>query len=200
VRDPAMMSLAGIADAIRARKLSSVEATQALLGRIEKCQPLINAYVRVNGDAALQAAKAADAALAASGPRGPLHGVYPALLGRFDRTGRQRGRQQHRKPSLYDVRGKASMADAKAEETSEAVCPNSRVHALQRPPQHLRPHIDAQRDLQLRTFGRQMRRESVKTRLKVPLDGALGSLLKNGVYPVFGGWTHRLGVGAEPTV
>ncbi len=73
--DPALLSLADAADAIRARRLSSVEATQALLARIDKWQPLLNAFVRLDKDAALQAARDADAELAASGPRGPLHGV-----------------------------------------------------------------------------------------------------------------------------
>jgi aspartyl-tRNA(Asn)/glutamyl-tRNA(Gln) amidotransferase subunit A len=75
VSDPALLSLADAADAIRARKLSSVEATQALLARIDKWQPVLNAFVRLDKDAALQAARDADAELAASGPRGPLHGV-----------------------------------------------------------------------------------------------------------------------------
>jgi len=75
VSDPALLSLADAADAIRARRLSSVEATQALLARIDKWQPLLNAFVRLDKDAALQAARNADAELAASGPKGPLHGV-----------------------------------------------------------------------------------------------------------------------------
>jgi aspartyl-tRNA(Asn)/glutamyl-tRNA(Gln) amidotransferase subunit A len=75
VSDPALLSLADAADAIRARRLSSVEATQALLARIDKWQPLLNAFVRVDKDAALQAARDADAELAASGPKGSLHGV-----------------------------------------------------------------------------------------------------------------------------
>ena len=70
-----MMSLAEAAAAIRARKLSSVEATQALLARIEQWQPVLNAFVRIDADEALETAKASDAALAKSGPKGPLHGV-----------------------------------------------------------------------------------------------------------------------------
>ncbi len=73
--DPALLSLADAAAAIRTRKLSSVEATQALLGRIERWQPVLNAFVRINADDAMLAAKASDAALASSGPKGPLHGV-----------------------------------------------------------------------------------------------------------------------------
>ena len=73
--DPAMLSLAQAAEAIRARKLSSVEATRALLKRIGTWQPKLNAFVRIDADEALRAAKAADDALAKSGPKGPLHGV-----------------------------------------------------------------------------------------------------------------------------
>lgn len=75
VSDPALLSLSDVAAQIRDRKLSSVEATQALLSRIEKWQPKLNAFVRIEADEALQAAKAADAELATSGPKGSLHGV-----------------------------------------------------------------------------------------------------------------------------
>jgi aspartyl-tRNA(Asn)/glutamyl-tRNA(Gln) amidotransferase subunit A len=75
VSDPALLSLAEAAEAIRTRKLSSVEATQALLARIAEWQPALNAFVRLDADEALQSARAADAALTKSGPKGPLHGV-----------------------------------------------------------------------------------------------------------------------------
>ena len=89
--DPALMTLAGVADAIRARKISSVEATQALLARIDKWQPLLNAFVRINADEALQAAKAADSELAKSGPKGPLHGVPLAHKDMYYIAGEQAG-------------------------------------------------------------------------------------------------------------
>ena len=73
--DPAQLSLTQVAAAIRRRKLSSVELTRALLARIERWQPALNAFVRVEADEALAAAKAADRALARRGPKGPLHGV-----------------------------------------------------------------------------------------------------------------------------
>jgi aspartyl-tRNA(Asn)/glutamyl-tRNA(Gln) amidotransferase subunit A len=75
VSDPALLSLGDVAAQIRDRKLSSVEATQALLSRIEKWQPKLNAFVQIEGEEALQAATAADAELARSGPKGLLHGV-----------------------------------------------------------------------------------------------------------------------------
>jgi aspartyl-tRNA(Asn)/glutamyl-tRNA(Gln) amidotransferase subunit A len=75
VKDPAELTLKEVAAAIRGRKLSSVELTRSLLARIERWQPALNAFVRVEADDALAAAKAADRTLARRGPKGPLHGV-----------------------------------------------------------------------------------------------------------------------------
>jgi aspartyl-tRNA(Asn)/glutamyl-tRNA(Gln) amidotransferase subunit A len=75
VSDPAEMTLKELAGAIRRRKVSSLEATRALLARIEKWQPALNAYASVEAESALKAAKAADRALAAGKGKGPLHGV-----------------------------------------------------------------------------------------------------------------------------
>jgi aspartyl-tRNA(Asn)/glutamyl-tRNA(Gln) amidotransferase subunit A len=75
VTDPATLSLKAAASAIRRGKVSSLELTKALLKRIEAWQPVINAFVRVEADAAIRAAKAADRALARGNAKGPLHGV-----------------------------------------------------------------------------------------------------------------------------
>jgi aspartyl-tRNA(Asn)/glutamyl-tRNA(Gln) amidotransferase subunit A len=72
--DPALLTLTESAAAIRARALSSVELTTALLKRIEAWQPKINAFVRTDDDA-LQKARDHDAALARGETKGPLHGV-----------------------------------------------------------------------------------------------------------------------------
>ncbi len=73
--DPAELTLKEVAATIRRRKLSSVELTRSLLARIERWQPALNAFVRVEAEEALAAAKAADRMLARRGPKGPLHGV-----------------------------------------------------------------------------------------------------------------------------
>jgi aspartyl-tRNA(Asn)/glutamyl-tRNA(Gln) amidotransferase subunit A len=75
VSDPTLLSLTEVATQIRERKLSSVEVTQALLSRISHWQPKLNAFVRIEAEEALAAAKEADAELARSGPKGALHGV-----------------------------------------------------------------------------------------------------------------------------
>ena len=74
MKDLAQLTLKEVAAAIRRRKLSSVELTRSLLERIARWQPALNAFVRVEAEDALAAAKAADRALAPRG-EGPLHGV-----------------------------------------------------------------------------------------------------------------------------
>jgi len=63
-----------LSEALRARKVSSVELAQETLARIAAAQPSLNAFVTVDADAALEAARAADAALA-RGDAGPLAGI-----------------------------------------------------------------------------------------------------------------------------
>ena len=67
-------SAAQMAEAIRARQVSSAELVEACLRRIEAVNPLINAVVQV-ADSALSEARRADDELRRGRPRGPLHGV-----------------------------------------------------------------------------------------------------------------------------
>jgi aspartyl-tRNA(Asn)/glutamyl-tRNA(Gln) amidotransferase subunit A len=60
---------------IRSKALSPVEVTRAVLERIEQANPKINAFVTVTGDAALAAARAAEAAVMKGERLGPLHGI-----------------------------------------------------------------------------------------------------------------------------
>jgi Asp-tRNA(Asn)/Glu-tRNA(Gln) amidotransferase A subunit family amidase len=64
-----------LAAAIRARTLSPVEVTRAILERIEAVNPRVNAYCTVVAEAALAQARRAEAAVMHGESLGPLHGV-----------------------------------------------------------------------------------------------------------------------------
>lgn len=64
-----------LAALIRRREVSPVEAVDAVLARIERLEPTVNAFVTVTAEPARAAARAAEAAVRAGGPLGPLHGV-----------------------------------------------------------------------------------------------------------------------------
>src|SRR5512134_4034703 len=73
--DAAFLSAREMAARIRDGILSSEEAVHHVLARIERAQPSLNAFVTVCADAALDAARRADAARARGERLGPLHGV-----------------------------------------------------------------------------------------------------------------------------
>ena len=81
------LTLGEIAAAIAAREVSSREATEACISRIEQHGETLHCIARIDPDAALGAANAADRALAKDGPRGPLHGVPLAHKDMFYRAG-----------------------------------------------------------------------------------------------------------------
>jgi aspartyl-tRNA(Asn)/glutamyl-tRNA(Gln) amidotransferase subunit A len=66
--------VAQFSEGLRRKEFSSVELTRLFLERIEASQPTLNAFISVTRDEALQAAQAADRALA-SGTAAPLTGV-----------------------------------------------------------------------------------------------------------------------------
>jgi aspartyl-tRNA(Asn)/glutamyl-tRNA(Gln) amidotransferase subunit A len=67
-------SVAALARALRARRISSVELTQSLLERIARLDPALNAFITVDAERARADAKSADAALT-DGTGGPLTGI-----------------------------------------------------------------------------------------------------------------------------
>jgi aspartyl-tRNA(Asn)/glutamyl-tRNA(Gln) amidotransferase subunit A len=81
-------SAGALSAAIRAKKISSVEATESALKRLEAAHERCNAVVAFEHDEAMAAAKAADEALAAGRDLGPLHGVPLAHKDMFDRIGK----------------------------------------------------------------------------------------------------------------
>jgi aspartyl-tRNA(Asn)/glutamyl-tRNA(Gln) amidotransferase subunit A len=64
-----------LADAIRAKNVSAVEVTTAVLDRINRLEPKLNAFAYLAADEALDAARVADRAPAIGQVTGALHGV-----------------------------------------------------------------------------------------------------------------------------
>ena len=64
-----------LAAAIRARTLSPVEIVDAVLARIERLNPRLNAYLTVDADGARAAARTAEAAVMRGDELPPLHGL-----------------------------------------------------------------------------------------------------------------------------
>jgi aspartyl-tRNA(Asn)/glutamyl-tRNA(Gln) amidotransferase subunit A len=83
---PHEMTLVEAAAAVREKRVSSVELTQAALTRAQTFQPKFNAFVRIDAEGALAAARACDADLARGHLRGPLHGVPLAHKDMFYRA------------------------------------------------------------------------------------------------------------------
>jgi aspartyl-tRNA(Asn)/glutamyl-tRNA(Gln) amidotransferase subunit A len=81
------MTATDAAKAIAKRELSPVELTKALLGRIARLDPRFSAFIRVEADAALKEAQAAEAEAAQGKLRGPLHGVPLGVKDIIDVTG-----------------------------------------------------------------------------------------------------------------
>lgn len=69
------LSATELADAIRTKRASSTEVVESHLRRIEACNPSVNAVVVVLADEALEAARAADRAVADGTELPPFHGV-----------------------------------------------------------------------------------------------------------------------------
>jgi Asp-tRNA(Asn)/Glu-tRNA(Gln) amidotransferase A subunit family amidase len=76
-----------MAELIRNRKLSPVELVQAHLDRIEKVNPKINAYVQLDEDRALTAARLAETAVMRKDDSGPLRGVPISIKSAMDVAG-----------------------------------------------------------------------------------------------------------------
>jgi aspartyl-tRNA(Asn)/glutamyl-tRNA(Gln) amidotransferase subunit A len=85
--DPLAWTLTEAASAIRRGAVSSETLTGLCLRRIDRLQPALNAFISVEGVAAMAAARAADARLASGTMIGPLHGVPLAHKDMFYRAG-----------------------------------------------------------------------------------------------------------------
>ena len=77
------MTIAEAAARLRARQVSAVELARESLRRIRELQPILNAFITVTEDLAMQQAGIADEELARGIDRGPLHGIPYALKDLF---------------------------------------------------------------------------------------------------------------------
>jgi hypothetical protein len=81
------LTIAGAAELIAARKLSPAELVEACLARIAALDDRLNSFVTVTSERARRDARRAEAEIAASGPRTPLHGIPYGLKDIFDVAG-----------------------------------------------------------------------------------------------------------------
>ena len=81
------MTIREAAESLRRRRFSALELTTAALGRIERFNPKLRAFITVTADQALEQARQADAELAAGKDRGPLHGIPVAVKDVFHTRG-----------------------------------------------------------------------------------------------------------------
>src|ERR1700730_14325936 len=83
----AIPTIAEAARAIVAKQLSPVELTRACLDRVHELDGELNAFVHLTEEQALADARAAEAAMMAQGPKGPLHGIPIGLKDIVDTKG-----------------------------------------------------------------------------------------------------------------
>ena len=81
------LSISELSELVRARKISPVEITQAVLERIDRLNPALNAYITVTADLAMKSAREAESEIQHNRWRGPLHGVPLAVKDLFDTAG-----------------------------------------------------------------------------------------------------------------
>ena len=88
------LTLVEVAEALRAKRFSSVEVTEVMLARLKRFggPDQLNCIAAIDEEGALRQARAADKALAKGGALGPLHGVPLAHKDMYYRAGRPSGR------------------------------------------------------------------------------------------------------------
>src|SRR6185295_10373581 len=85
---PVRLSLTEAAELIRTRALSPVELVDAVLARIARLDPTLNAFTTLApADGVRAAARAAEAEIARGGWRGPLHGIPVGVKDLIDTAG-----------------------------------------------------------------------------------------------------------------
>jgi aspartyl-tRNA(Asn)/glutamyl-tRNA(Gln) amidotransferase subunit A len=81
------LSIASVAERIRSRELSPVDVVEAVLSRIERLAPRLNAFITVLAADARERAREAEAEIQSGNWRGPLHGIPVAIKDFYDTAG-----------------------------------------------------------------------------------------------------------------
>ena len=87
MNDPAALTLRAAADAISQGRLHVEALVESCLDRIQRLQPKLNSFIRVQAEPALARARAADRAVKGGQPLGPLRGIPLAHKDMFYRAG-----------------------------------------------------------------------------------------------------------------
>lgn len=85
--DLAALSIKAASELLRTRQVSPVDLVQACLDRVQKYQPVLNAYITITGESALAGARLAEDEIRKGKWRGPLHGIPLALKDNMDTAG-----------------------------------------------------------------------------------------------------------------
>jgi len=87
MRASSSLSISELAPRLQHREISPVEIVRECLGRIERLNPALNAFITVIAESALAEARAAEAEILRGEWRGPLHGIPIALKDLIDTAG-----------------------------------------------------------------------------------------------------------------
>ncbi|MGA6950241.1 MAG: amidase, partial [Candidatus Sulfotelmatobacter sp.] len=85
--DLTFLAAVSMAEQIRKKKISPIELIDAHLKQIEKLNPKLNAFVHVEAEHALRAARTAEAEVMSKKNLGPLHGVPVSIKSSIDVAG-----------------------------------------------------------------------------------------------------------------
>lgn len=87
MKNDGTLTIERLAPLIRRKKISPVELTRVCLDRIAKLQPVVNAFITVTAERALQQAARAEKEIVHGRYKGPLHGIPISLKDLFDTAG-----------------------------------------------------------------------------------------------------------------
>jgi len=81
------LTISEAAEGIANRRISPLELTRACLERIQRLDPLLNSFITVTPETALEAARQAEAEIQTGGARSRLHGIPLALKDLYETRG-----------------------------------------------------------------------------------------------------------------